>query len=328
VISPTLFAMLVLMALVTTFATTPMLEWITRHHRFTDEGEGPVEAPAAAVDAVRPPGGGLLVPVSNPEGLGPMLELAVAATRQSDPPPRILALVRRPAGSIHIGLSEMEASPRAPILAEAAKRATAMGARVDTQAVWTDHPADDILACAADPHLGWLLLGFHRPVFGGDLLGGVVKEVLDRVDRRGVHVGVVVHGHERPLDRVVAVVDDSDDGHAALELAARVAATRRSSLHAVLVPREGHEPEPALQELLKVTARDAGRWLHTDVLTRRNPAELSYKTVGDLVMIGMGLADELGLPLDDPPGMERCVVLVRGAERARASGLEAPAKAS
>jgi hypothetical protein len=84
-------------------------------------------------------------------------------------------------------------------------------------------------------------------------------------------------------------------------------------MHAVLVPRAGSEPEPELQESLKSAARDAGHWLHTDVLAERNPAELAYKTHGDLVLIGMALADELGLPLDDDAGAERCIVLVRGA---------------
>jgi hypothetical protein len=70
-----------------------------------------------------------------------------------------------------------------------------------------------------------------------------------------------------------------------------------------------------LQAALKEAARESTRWLHTDVLTPRNPAVLAHKTRGDLVLIGMKLADELGLPLDDEPGAERCVVLVRGASR-------------
>ena len=40
IISPTLFAMLVMMALVTTFATTPVLNLLTRHHPWRDDNEG------------------------------------------------------------------------------------------------------------------------------------------------------------------------------------------------------------------------------------------------------------------------------------------------
>jgi hypothetical protein len=104
-----------------------------------------------------------------------------------------------------------------------------------------------------------------------------------------------------------------------LELASRIVKMRGSAMHAVLVPKDGREPEPALQELLKDAAKEGGRWLHTDVLEHRTPAELAYKTHGDLVLIGVALADELGLPLDDDAGAERCIVLVRGAAPAQAA---------
>ena len=70
---------------------------------------------------------------------------------------------------------------------------------------------------------------------------------------------------------------------------------------------------------MREAAKTAGKWLHSDVLTQRNPAALAYQTHGELVVIGMALADELGLPLDDVPGAERCVVLVRGARHAVAA---------
>jgi Kef-type K+ transport system membrane component KefB len=310
VLSPTLFAMLVLMALVTTFATTPVLHLITRGFKLYDE-----EA-AKSTDESPPAGGGLLVPVSNPEGLASLLDLASAATRPEDPPPRVLALVRRPAGGIRSGLREIDRkeAPRSPVLTQAIDHARSVGAAIDAQALWTDDAAGDILDLAAQPTIGWLLLGYHRPVFGGDLLGGVVKEVLDGMSERAVNVGVVIHGHERAIERVFAVVDDSADGKAGLELAARIVQKKTSTLHAVLVPHKGEsDPPPALEELLREAGKTAGKWLHSDVLTQRNPAALAYQTHGDLVVIGMALADELGLPLDDVPGAERCVVLVRGA---------------
>ena len=311
VLSPTLFAMLVVMAIVTTFMTTPILHLLSRG--------APREIVPERHDEKPPAGGGLLVPVSNPEGLAPLLDLAAAATRPEDPPPRVLALVRRPAGGIRSGLREIDRkeSPRSPVLAQAIDHARAVGAAIDAQALWTDDAAGDILDLAAQPTIGWLLLGYHRPVFGGDLLGGVVKEVLDGMSERAVNVGVVIHGHERGLERVIAVVDDSPDGKAGLELAARIVQKKKSSLHAVLVPKIGEpDPPPVLEELLREAGKIAGKWLHSDVLTQRNPAALAYQTHGDLVVIGMALADELGLPLDDVPGAERCVVLVRGARLA------------
>jgi K+:H+ antiporter len=308
VISPTLFSMLVLMAVVTTFATTPVLHLLTRRHRFEDD-VAPPEKPRQDERA-----GGLLVPISNPQARVPLLARASAATRPNDPPPRVLALVRRPPGGIRSGLRELADPPSPSIVAQAIDFATRRGFPVETQAIWTDHPATDILHGAADARIGWLLLGFHRPVFGADMLGGVVKEVLERADPKGAHIGIVVHSHERPIDRVVAVVDAGVHGRAALELAARIAHSRSSTLHAVLSPSAGREPEADLEVLLKETARTAGRWLHTDVLERGDRDELEQKTAADLVVIGLGLADRIGFPVgtgETPP----CVILVQGADR-------------
>jgi Kef-type K+ transport system membrane component KefB len=325
VLSPTLFAMLVVMAIVTTFATTPILHFITRGFRIYEQ---PERRPSGAEPVVAT-GAGILVPISNPDGLESLINLATAATRSGDPPPRVLALVRRPPGGIRSGLREIDrkSAPKSPVLTQAIEHARTSGRAIDPQAVWTDDPARDILERLAKPSIGWLLLGYHRPVFGGDLLGGVVKEVLDGLTGKPVNVGVVIHGHDRPLDRVIAVVDDSPDGRAGLELAARIVQQdAKSSLHAVLVPQPSEaQPAPALEELVREVSRTTGRWLHTDVLTQRNPAALAYQTHGDLVVIGMALADELGLPLDDVPGAERCVLLVRGVRKPVAATAVQPA---
>ncbi|HZS41224.1 MAG TPA: cation:proton antiporter [Polyangia bacterium] len=317
VISPVLFAMLVIMALVTTFATTPILHLVTRGRALEEDAdEGSGKLPQGAREA--PERRGVLVPVSNPAGVAPLIDLALAATREEDPSPRVLALVHRPLGGVRSGLREIErrVPPRAEVLGYATDHARARGAAVSTEAIWTDEPAADILAHATRAGVGWVLLGFHRPVFGADFLGGVVREVLERAAAQPLHVAVVIHGHERPLDRVFAVVAHTPDGRAALELAARIAHKSECSLHAILVPEEGHEPEPALYELLKDAGRTAGRWLHTDVLAQRNPAQLAYKTPGQLVVMGTDLADELGLPLDEGPDGLRCVVVVQGSKSA------------
>src|SRR5262249_3934818 len=146
VLSPTLFAMLVLMAIVTTFATTPILHVLTRGFRiYADEEK------QASPEVIPPAGGGLLVPISNPDGLQPLIDLAPSAPRAGAPPPRVLALVRRPPGGIRSGLREMDDrknAPRSPVLAQAIDHARTGGSTIDPQAVWTDDPAGDILTRA------------------------------------------------------------------------------------------------------------------------------------------------------------------------------------
>src|SRR6266478_3040421 len=280
VISPTLFAMLVIMALVTTFATTPILHLITRNQepelepvpelgtfspepvatqapgRAAHPAPRPVPAPARPLPIVAEHTA-ILVPVSNPEGVSDLIELALAATPHDAPAPRVLALVKTPPGGARSGLREAEqrVPPRSPALAAALDLAVARGDVITPQAVWTNDPATDILAFAKQPQIGWLLLGSHRAVFGSDFRGGVVREILDRARAMPVHVAVVIRGGERPLDRIFAVIDSGQHGRAALSLALRVSIRKKSSLHAVLLPVKDEDADPELLGLI----RDAGR---------------------------------------------------------------------
>ena len=346
VISPTLFAMLVIMALVTTFATTPILHLITRHQipevqplpelgTFSPEPwvapQAPILAPHpvphAAPRPAQPPArpmlartghSAILVPVSNPEGVALLVELALAATPQDAPPPRVLALVKTPPGGVRSGLREADqrVPPRSPALAAALDLALQRGSIITPQAVWTTNPAADILAFAKEPQIGWLLLGSHRAVFGSDIMGGVVREILDKALALPVHVAVVIHGGERPLDRVFAVVDRGTHGRAALDLALRVAIRKRSGLHAVLVPEDGAAEDTELLDLIRDAGRALGRRLHTDVLSAPTAAQLARQTPGGLVVIATNLADKVGLSPEGFADGKRCVVVVQGSDSA------------
>jgi hypothetical protein len=350
VISPTLFAMLVIMALVTTFSTTPILHWITRGQKpefenlpelgtFSPE---PVRAPQPALatphpvphtphpaprpvqPAPRPVTAtdhtAILVPVSNPEGVSDLVELALAATPHDAPPPRVLALVKPPPGGVRSGLREAEqrVPPRSPALSAAMDLAMLHGSVITPQAVWSDNPARDILAFANQPQIGWLLLGSHRAVFGSDLLGGVVGEILEKARALPIHVAVVIHGGDRPFDRVFAVVDAGTHGRAALDLALRVAERKKSNLRAVLVPTHETDADPELLELIRDAGRVLGRRLHSDVLTVPTAAQLARQTPGGLIVIATNLADRVGLSPEGFADGKRCVVVVQGSEKAPA----------
>jgi Kef-type K+ transport system membrane component KefB len=350
VISPTLFAMLVLMALITTFATTPILHLITRGREmdvkpFPELGtfspepavapQAPAHAPLVASHpmphpAPRPAQAGsrpilvgtehtaILVPVSNPEGVSDLIDLALAATPHDAPAPRVLALVKTPPGGVRSGLREADqrVPPRSPALSAAMDLALERGAVITPQAVWTTNPAQDILSFANQPQIGWLLLGSHRAVFGSDFMGGVVREILDKARAMPVHVAVVIHGGERPLDRVFAVVDRGTHGRAALDLALRVALRKKSGLHAVLVPENGNAEDTELLELIRNAGHALGRRLHTDVLSAPTAAQLARQTPGGLVVVATNLADKVGLSPEHFGDAKRCIVVVQGSETA------------
>ncbi len=311
VISPELFAMLVLMALVTTFATTPVLHLIMRGAREDEEPAFQQAARPALVGAERR---AVLVPVSNPEGVPDLVELALAATAHDAPPPRVLALVRIPPGGVRSGLREVEqrVPPRSPALSAALDLVWAKGAVITPQAVWTADPAADIIKAASEPTISWVLLGSHRSAFGSDFKGGVVREVLDRALKLPVHVAIVVHGSDRPYERVFAVIDNSPSGRAVLELAIRVADRRRCSLHVLLAPDRSGEAEPQLLEMIREAARGVARRLHVDVLSEISAEQLVRQAPSGLVIVGSRLADRIDLAPEAFTDDQRTLVVVQG----------------
>jgi len=243
-----------------------------------------------------------------------LLDVGIHATQPESPAARVLALVHRPSGGVRSGLREVEdrIAPRAPILLSALEHAKRNGAIVEPISMWTDDPALDIVNSAHAIGAGWILIGFHQPVFGANAMGGIVRGVLERTRPSPIHVGVVTRGEPSRVDRIFALVDSTSDGRAALDLATRIARRRECSLHALLMPQENGEPEQALKDIVKDASKVCGRWLYTDVLRDRNPRQVMDQTPGQLVIIGRRIADELELPINVIPDDERCIVVVQG----------------
>jgi hypothetical protein len=315
VISSTVFAMLVLMALITTFFTTPVLDLIS--NELTEDHRAQAGALQTGVSGTqRQP---MLVAVSNPRGMASLLDVAAYATEPETPTPHVLALVRRPAAGIRSGLREMDqrVPPRAPILLSVVEHARRLGVPVETISMWTDDPAPDIIQSALDLGGGWILMGFHEPAFGTDEMGGTVRAVLQRALLTPIHVGVVTRGEPGRIDRISALIDNTADGRAVLDLGSRIARKCGSSMHALLMPQNDGELEPALKHLLSEASLTSGKWLYTDVLHDPSPRQVIEQTPGQLVIIGKRIVDELALPINVIHELdgERCMVVVQGGDR-------------
>ncbi|MDB5108280.1 MAG: sodium/hydrogen exchanger [Candidatus Binatus sp.] len=342
VLSPTLFAMLVIMALVTTFATTPILHFITRGAQpevepgaqqlgtFSPEPAVAIQTAVRLTTSVQHMGAqqsrapssmvessAIMVPVSNPEGVSNLVELALAATPDHAPPPHVLALVKTPPGGVRSGLREAEqrVPPRSLALAAAMDHALSRGSVITPQAVWSDDPASDILSFARESQVGWLLLGSHRAVFGSDFMGGVVREILARARELPIHVAVAIHGGERPLDRIFAVIDGGAHGRAALQLAMRFAQRGKSNLHAVVLPANDNDADTELLDTIRDAGRRLGRRLPTDVLAAPTSVQLARQTPGGLIVIATNLADKVGLSSGMFADGKRSVVVVQGSDK-------------
>jgi Kef-type K+ transport system membrane component KefB len=329
VISPTLFAMLVVMALVTTCATTPILHLITRRRMSERElaAAGPVPVPTNDRDR-----SAVLVPIADPQGVAVLVELALAATPPEAAPPRILALVRRPPGGVRSGLREAEhrVAPRSPALSAALDYAWERGSVITPQAVWSDEPAADILSSARDARIGWILIGAHRAVFGSDFTGGVVHRILEGARQLPVTVGVVIHSGDSSFTRVCAIADCTAHGSAAMELASRIAQQKECELRAFIVLAESQSANlaggnvsngpasQALAQMLTDATRTVGHRLHPEMLPALDSVHVARQSKGSLVIIATSLADNLTYERDGL-GDGRAIILVQGSESAAAA---------
>ncbi|HVC44383.1 MAG TPA: hypothetical protein VND20_06155 [Candidatus Binataceae bacterium] len=263
---------------------------------------------------------GVLVAVANPEGVAPLMAIALAASDPNDePPPRVLALVGQPSAAAGTEAPGVQAqAPPPPALTAAIEYARAHGVTIDAQTMRSNAPALDIIAAARSAEVAWILLGYHRAASGGDTLGGVVREVFVKAKKLPLSVGAFIQGTDGPFERVFAAIDAGPDGRAALELGARIARSNRSRLRALLISNDAlaisaTQPDAALVDMMRDARARMGRLFHSDVLTQRSRQQLFRQSPGRLLIVGKSFADEIGLPLDEIPDGGRCVIVVQGA---------------
>jgi Kef-type K+ transport system membrane component KefB len=237
VISDAVFAMMVIMAIVTTALTTPLLHWVYP--------EGELEALAQAAKSERKPFT-VLIPVSLPASGGPLTRIAYLLAPAADAARRIVALhLQRPSDRDAYGAGLSEAlSPRneslEPVLAAAReKQLTAEPIAF----VSRDVPSD-IARVSRMRDADLILMGFHKPIFGQAILGGTVHRVLTASDTD------------------VAIFVDRDFGHAAADSSAQSPKESPTDLPpqlpgSVLVPYLGGKHDQFALELAGRIARNA-----------------------------------------------------------------------
>jgi hypothetical protein len=326
VITPELFAMLVIMALVTTFATTPVLHLlITGESRreFEEQPALPTGTQASPTAPERFSDCPVFAAVSNPRTVDTLVELAAAASPVEGHPLRVLTLIRRPEGGVRSGLREIEerVAPKTPVLLAVMERARNLGVPVETLAAWSDDPGRDLVEMVRAAGAAWLMIGVHQPVFGTNEMGGTVRQVMSNLAGSSIHLGIVSRGHLQHASRIFALVDDIVDGRATLELATRIARARNYSVHALLVADNGSEPASDLMALVRDASRLSGQWLYTDILRTRESKNILNQVRGELLVLGACTANQINLPINVVPERDGCIVIVQGAGTRRS---EAP----
>ena len=288
VISPTLFTMMVLMALFTTFITTPLLQLVYPPEELARELLEPVEAVEPAAPAL---GFSALMCVAS-EASGPgMATVAGALLGQQGASDRLYGLqLLRPSertSSLIDAAPPVEGSALAPLL----ERSLQHGLRVRPLSFVSSDPAHDICNVAAVKEVDLVLLGWHKPLLSQAFLGGTVHEVITgaRAD-----VGVLINRGLTSVRRVLVPFHGSAHDQAAAALARRMAALTGARL-TILHIRDGAPISAPAAALLRELAAVDGATIVEKTVTDHDPSEdvITAAAEHDLVLIGA--APEWGL---------------------------------
>jgi Kef-type K+ transport system membrane component KefB len=275
VISPALFAMMVIMALVTTFMTTPLLELIYPARLIRREAAGAAEAPATQT---------ALVAVSLPSA-GPGLVRAAAALAPRGGGQRIYALhLDRAAEQRFMQLPAEPAPACDETLLPAMQAAEALGVELRPVSFASHAPARDILEVAHEKGAGLVVLGWHKPVIGRSILSGTVHDVMEGA--RG-EVAVYLERGSQPWRRVLVPYRGGVHDRAAVEMGRRIAAAPGVEVTVLHVAGpgagRGAEPEPGWAPAL---AADGVRLKTVESAAPGDAAVVEAREGYDLVVVG------------------------------------------
>ncbi len=289
ILSPTLFTMMVVMALVTTVMTTPLLELIYPREMLAREVEAASVAPLTPRPTQEPLS--VLMCVANDRSGPGLLNLASA--------------LRGPGGSGRMhALHLVTPTDRASFYVESAsgggttagldtllEHAEELGVTVAPTSFVSSDPGPDICRVAKLKNVDLTLIGFHRPVLSQTFLGGTVGEVLE--EAQGM-VGVFVdRGFERVTRVLVPFVGTPHD-RAALGLAKRL--VRAGVMVTLLQVKSSGDEATQVRELDALLAEQGEGRVTLRVARDVAPidAALAEGAQGyDLVVVGMGREWEL-----------------------------------
>ncbi|QKQ72138.1 cation:proton antiporter [Nostoc sp. TCL240-02] len=265
VISPLIFTMLVIMALVTTFMTSPLLEWtypkkLIRLDVVEPELEAETVLDTSAGDETYPHPFRILVPVANPSSQKGLVQLAVALAQ---PAVGVALSYRYPAVVNPLSLIEFQedyAFESTPVEADRliAQRRQQLEELINTlepsETRSCVHPivrissnvARETAQIATLEQVDLILVGWHRPAFSSNRLGGRVGQILTTAP---VDVAVFVDKAKERLESLLVPYSANIHDDLALILALRLLINRETCMLQILQIAANHTREELTYEL-------------------------------------------------------------------------------
>lgn len=228
VISPTLFAMMVVMALVTTFMTTPILSLVYTQEELARDVLG--DSATATASAPPTPRGEserslrtLVCVASERSGPG-LLDVATALTGPGSRGVHALHLIApTDRASFYVDGAQGPTDEREhPVLKPLLERARTLGVNVKPLAFVSNDPADDISRIAEVKEVDLIVIGWHKPLLRQSILSGTVARVLKESPAA---VGVFVDRGAAAVRRVLVPFVGTPHDYAALALVQRLLTT-------------------------------------------------------------------------------------------------------
>lgn len=287
VISPTLFTMLVLMALVTTVATAPVLRLVYPDHELARDRAVPALVQTAEPLAPYT----VLLCIADRRVGNAMATVAATLVGQRSAPTRYFALhLWAPSASLTRDIRREHDEAATSPLADLLGRASGLGLDMRPLGFMSAEPAVDICRTAEAKQAGLILLGSHKPLLLEGQFGGTVGEVVGRA-RHPVAV-LVDRGLDR-LQRVLVAFVGGVEDQAALQLAQRIGQAPGVSLTILHVTAPDDEAVHGRAQLDELFPEDrlSAKALRLKTVSHDSPPDAVLEELGrgyDLLVLGLG----------------------------------------
>ncbi|HYO69150.1 MAG TPA: cation:proton antiporter [Archangium sp.] len=286
VISPKLFTMMVIMALVTALMTSPLLRWVYPPEEVARDRVPliPFISPAAQAPFT------VLMCVSEDETGTGMAVLGRALTGSSGEAFQFYALhLVPPADRAPVPLQGEQERGRGDALVALVERASGLGLQVRPLSFVSAEPALDIRRTAEAKQADLILLGGHRPLASRTPPGGTVHEVMREA---GSSVAVLVDQGLERVRRVLVPLGGREDDRAALTLARRLMRSSGAEVTVLRVAAPGRDPGLVRARALvdELFPEGSGR-VHFKKVSHASPEEAALEEARhgyDLMVVGMG----------------------------------------